>query len=86
MVALLVGNDTQQVQCLHVARLIRQDRLVESRRLFEAPVLMMLQGNLECICHCGNCALICYLSSTMAIGIVAGGMTITRRRSDCRLV
>ena len=29
VVALLVDDDTQQVQCLHVARLIRQNRLVE---------------------------------------------------------
>jgi hypothetical protein len=42
VVALLVGDHTQQVQCLQVPRLNRQDRLVESGCLVEAPVLMML--------------------------------------------
>jgi hypothetical protein len=52
-VALLVGDHTQEVQCLQVPRLSRQEYLVESGRLVEATVLMMLQGKLERIGHGG---------------------------------
>ena len=44
VVALLVGDDAEQVQGLAVSRLLAQDALVEPGRLRETALAMMLQG------------------------------------------
>jgi hypothetical protein len=54
VVSLLMGDHTQEVHCLQVPRLNRQERLVELGRLAEAAVLMMLQGTMQGIWHGGT--------------------------------
>ena len=47
MFAPLVGDDTQEVECIDVVRIYRQNFTVSRLRLRQTPCLMVLQGSAQ---------------------------------------